>query len=179
MKYYKLDYDMNTPSVRQVSVPDNSDYGVAVKVFKDGKRVDAQLGEIMIGETSATSTTDGYSLFDLESGGCGIQESKVSIDKDDTIDITYDYLGEFTNALPNATNKNIQFNVSEIFDEPPTLDAGWISLVSLEYRTGPKDGDYGEWKTETPNETNGSVPRKQVAFYKTGYISNSLPLFAV
>ena len=32
MKYYKLEYDMNRPSVKGISVPTDSDYGVAVKV---------------------------------------------------------------------------------------------------------------------------------------------------
>lgn len=36
MKYITLEYDMNSPRDKAVSVPLDSDYGLAVKVYKNG-----------------------------------------------------------------------------------------------------------------------------------------------
>ena len=38
MKYYKLDYNANQPSNKQISVPTDSVYGVAVKIEKAFKK---------------------------------------------------------------------------------------------------------------------------------------------
>lgn len=36
MKYFTLDYNANAPTPKCIKVPVNSEYGVAVKVYKDG-----------------------------------------------------------------------------------------------------------------------------------------------
>ena len=43
MKYSTLEYDMNRPSIKVINVPLDSDYGVAVKVFKDGQLIETNL----------------------------------------------------------------------------------------------------------------------------------------
>lgn len=43
MKYKALTFDANKPIPQQITEPLNSDYGVAVKVYKDGQLVDADL----------------------------------------------------------------------------------------------------------------------------------------
>lgn len=64
-QYYTIDYDLNRPTNKIVSAPLNSDFGVAIKVWKDGQLLDADLS---VDGLSATSTRGGYQLFDLSTG---------------------------------------------------------------------------------------------------------------
>lgn len=65
MKYYTIDYNANQPSNKQISVPTDSDYGVAVKIEKDGSVLS---GDTKIGDLSATTTRGDYYIFVLSSG---------------------------------------------------------------------------------------------------------------
>lgn len=83
MKYYKLDYNANQPSNKQISVPTDSVYGVAVKIEKDGSVL---TGETKIGDLSATTTRGGYDIFDLSSGSTPSMTNKtVTITSDGVI----------------------------------------------------------------------------------------------
>lgn len=83
MKYYKLDYNANQPSNKQISVPTDSVYGVAVKIEKDGSVL---TGETNIGDLSATTTRGGYDIFDLSSGSTPSMTNKtVTITSDGVI----------------------------------------------------------------------------------------------
>lgn len=77
MKYYKLNYDANRPSVKQVSVPDNSDFGVAVKMYKNDMPTG---GLVTIGDLSGEAGPDGYSLFELSSGDTGMYSLDVEVE---------------------------------------------------------------------------------------------------
>lgn len=77
MKYYKLDYNANQPSNKQISVPTDSVYGVAVKIEKDGSVL---TGETKIGDLSATTTRGGYDLFDLSSGSTGMYSLDIEVE---------------------------------------------------------------------------------------------------
>lgn len=68
---------MNRPSVKQVSVPDNSDFGVAVKIYKDNTPTS---GLVTIGDLSGVEGPDGYSLVELSSGGTGIYSLDVEVE---------------------------------------------------------------------------------------------------
>ena len=48
MKYKTLRYDMNRPVAQRITEPLNSAYGVAVKVYKDGKKVDVNTDELSV-----------------------------------------------------------------------------------------------------------------------------------
>lgn len=65
MKYYKLEYNANQPSNKQISVPTDSVYGVAVKVYKDGQLVDADLS---VDGKNAKELVDGWKAVELSSG---------------------------------------------------------------------------------------------------------------
>lgn len=65
MKYSTLEYDMNRPSIKVINVPLDSDYGVAVKVFKDGQLIQPSLS---VGGEQATGTRADWQLFELSSG---------------------------------------------------------------------------------------------------------------
>lgn len=76
MRYYKLEYDMNRPSTKSLSVPTNSDYGVAVKVYRDGELVN---GDLSVGGLSATTKGD-WKLVELSCGGTGIYPLDVEVE---------------------------------------------------------------------------------------------------
>lgn len=62
MKYSTINYDSNRPIPNLVKAPLNSDIGVAIKVWKDGEQIEIPLS---VGGLSATSTRNGWQLFDL------------------------------------------------------------------------------------------------------------------
>ena len=65
MKYSTINYDSNRPIPNVVKAPLNSDIGVAIKVWKDGQLLDTDLS---VNGLSATSTRNGWKLFDLSTG---------------------------------------------------------------------------------------------------------------
>jgi hypothetical protein len=65
MKYATIEYDFNRPTNNVLTEPLDSDYGIAVRCWRDGNIVDS---EISVGGISATTTTDTWQLFDLSTG---------------------------------------------------------------------------------------------------------------
>lgn len=64
-QYYTIDYDLNRPTNKIVSAPLNSDFGVAVKMWRDGSALDS---DITVGGIASSGTRGGYQLFDLSTG---------------------------------------------------------------------------------------------------------------
>lgn len=64
-KYYTIDYDLNRPSNQIVTAPLNSNFGVGVKMWRNGSVLDS---DITVGENASTGTRGGYQLFDLSTG---------------------------------------------------------------------------------------------------------------
>lgn len=71
MKYYKTTFDLNVPTKDRVAVAANSDYGLAVELWKNGEKVQlaASDAKIVDGATtiSADSTDNGLAVFNLSS----------------------------------------------------------------------------------------------------------------
>ena len=65
MEYKTLRYDMNRPVAQRITEPLNSAYGVAVKVYRDGQPVSADLS---VGGTACTEGPGGWKLAELSSG---------------------------------------------------------------------------------------------------------------
>lgn len=85
MKYATIEYDFNRPSNKVLKEPLDSDYGIAVRVWKDGELVD---GDLSVGGNSATTTTDTWQLFDLSTGSTPCTKNyTVGIDKSDTFSV--------------------------------------------------------------------------------------------
>ena len=64
-QYYTIDYDLNRPSNRIVTAPLNSDFGVGVRMWRNGSALDS---DITVGGNASTGTRGGYQLFDLSTG---------------------------------------------------------------------------------------------------------------
>lgn len=69
MKYQILEYNANGPTPQQITVPLNSAYGVAVKVYKDGEEVDVKPGELSVGGQAAFGQVNGFNTVELSSNG--------------------------------------------------------------------------------------------------------------
>ena len=80
MEYKTITFDANRPSPRQITEPLNSVYGVAVKVYKDGQPVSADLS---VGGIAADDGPDGMKLVELSSGGAqGMKRLAVAAEGD-------------------------------------------------------------------------------------------------
>lgn len=64
-KYYTIDYDLNRPTNKIVPAPLNSDFGVGVRMWRDGSALDS---DITVGGIASSGTRGGYQLFDLSTG---------------------------------------------------------------------------------------------------------------
>lgn len=86
MKYKTITFDANRPVAKQITEPLDSDYGIAVKVYKDGQPISADLS---IGETICTEGPDGWKFAELSTGSTPCQKQlEVLVSKDaDTTEI--------------------------------------------------------------------------------------------
>ena len=64
-QYYTINYDLNRPTNQIVSAPLNSDFGVGVKMWRNGSELDS---DITVGGIASSGTRGGYQLFDLSTG---------------------------------------------------------------------------------------------------------------
>ena len=65
MQYKTVTFDANFPTPQQITEPLDSDYGIAVKVYKDNEPVDAS--KVKIGDNTGTEGSDGWKFFELSS----------------------------------------------------------------------------------------------------------------
>lgn len=97
MKYSTINYNLNTPMPKVVKAPLNSDIGVAIKVWKDGQLLDTDLS---VDGLSATSTRNGWQLFELSSGSTPcFTKHEVAYEKENT------YLSAVTLDPPAMTSR--------------------------------------------------------------------------
>lgn len=66
MKYQTIVFDINKPTLKQVKVPLESDYGVAVKVKKNGQYVED--ATVTLDGEQPSGAYNGWSLFQLSAG---------------------------------------------------------------------------------------------------------------
>ena len=64
-KYYTIDYDLNRPTNKIVSAPLNSNFGVGVRMWRNGSALNS---DIKVGGIASSGTRGGYKLFDLSTG---------------------------------------------------------------------------------------------------------------
>jgi len=122
MKYYEAEYDMNAPVRRRVEVPANSDYGVAVGLRKNGKKVELDASDAVLrlgAETvSADSTDCGRAVFNLASpaeGGAAM--AYVDFNRPGQV---LHYYGQKTESTPGGRLKTIAYSayLSAMTDTP-------------------------------------------------------------
>ena len=80
MRLYTAEYDANRPTTKQITVPTNSSFGVAVAVDYNGEPVKIKQREITLGGLSATDVyNDNYAIFKLSSdSNAGVESYTVA-----------------------------------------------------------------------------------------------------
>ena len=69
MTYKTLEYDMNSPCLKQLVEPLDSAYGLAIRVVKDGQVVPLHSqGDIVVDGQDSVRLKDTWQLFELSSG---------------------------------------------------------------------------------------------------------------
>ena len=91
---------MNQPTVKQITVPLNSTFGVAVKVTKDGEAAEIAKDELSVGGLSAVSQIDGYNIYELSSGDAG-QMSRINVEVDKPATVQASTVQEQTITWPS------------------------------------------------------------------------------
>ena len=143
MKYYKLEYDMNRPSVKGISVPTDSDYGVAVKVYRNNQLM---TGDISVGGLSATEGSGNWQLVELESGSTATT-GKLDVDFHKPSTLEGDFTGEVSakNTRSQPQQKAFTLPLSNFLDKDLTITPRDINLELLQKRTAGVDEEYGDF----------------------------------
>ena len=100
MKYSIIEYDFNRPTNKVLKEPLDSDYGIAVRCWKNGSIVDSAL---LVDGLSATATEGTWQLFDLSTGSTPCTNNYViSIDKAETFSTNDGVNGSFNLQVNEA-----------------------------------------------------------------------------
>ena len=79
MKVYTNEFDLAKPSAKQITTPSYSDFGLAIKILKDGDVFEAEFTLENDGQTITPKDNkiDGYTIYTLNSGDVGSTVYKV------------------------------------------------------------------------------------------------------
>lgn len=149
MKYKTLTFDANRPVAKQITEPLDSDYGIAVKVYKDGEPISADLS---IGETICTEGPDGWKLAELSSGNAETMKTvDVDVTKDPTLYKEFNPVGEVVNTSPRVKSVMIVVPLSAFFDSDITIKPEDVKVLSYKTRNAANTDEYPDEWTETQN----------------------------
>lgn len=104
--YITVDYDIAQPSNKVVAVPLDSDYNLAVRVFKDGEQVELSGTELLVDEQQATEVANGYSLFELSTGSIPCTK-ELAVEVNKSSGEIYDFEDTITARQPLANREMI------------------------------------------------------------------------
>lgn len=144
MKYAMIEYDFNRPTNKVLKEPLDSDYGIAVRLWKDGELVE---GDLSVGGISATTTTDTWKLFDLSTGSTPCTKNyTVGIDKPDTFSVEVDAPQvQLKNSLPVAMNVNKEIPLSTWLPAGE-YNKNWFGLPQVAVVSGSTSGDWEDFE---------------------------------
>lgn len=117
MKIYTSKFDLAKPSAKQIAVPSYSDFGLAIKILKDGDDFEAEFTLENNGQaiTPEDNKIDGYTIYTLNSGVVGTVVYKVKcqgqsfdlacVSRDESVfdKISYVTKTEYAIAIGNIT----------------------------------------------------------------------------
>ncbi len=118
MKVYTSKFDLAKPSAKQITNPSYSDFGLAIKILKDGDDFEAEFTLENDGQTITPedNKTNGYTIYTLNSGDVGSTVYKVKcqgqsfdlicVSKDESMfdKISYVTKTEYAIAIGNITD---------------------------------------------------------------------------
>ena len=147
MNYKALTFDMNKPIPQQITEPLNSDYGVAVKVYKDGQLIDADLS---VDGVACEEGFDGWKLAELQSGNVETMKTvEVEVEAHSTAceDISTD--NTYTATQMSQTSYRARLTAVKNYLSagtlPEHLTVGTDNLDFIAKYRKIKDGQAGEW----------------------------------
>lgn len=110
MKYTSLTYDINKPILQQITVPIDSSYGVALKVFKNDELLDTSISV----DGVQTEDTNGWKTATLSSGSIPtIKQIDVIAQSGPTVDLNLDAEVSVSNPLPVAMLVNGHITIGD------------------------------------------------------------------
>ncbi len=184
MKYAMIEYDFNGPMNKVLKEPLDSDYGIAVRCWKNGSIVD---GALSVDGLSATATIDTWQLFDLSTGSTPCKKQlEVFMSKDtDTAEIVAsheeidtwggDYEVQATISLSSyagleLSRENLQTPIGKVTSEfpegQPTI-TDWNELITI-YADGVGGSNIIQWN-KTTGWSNVSVSLTENSVIRADY----------
>lgn len=131
MKYKTVTFDANRPIPQQITEPLNSDYGVAVKVYKDEQLVDADLS---VDGVACVEGFDGWKLCDLSTNSEeGMKKINVAVDKHPTVYAELNTTKTMTGTSPVPLPINTSFDVIVFAQELPELVGKTINFKDFSF----------------------------------------------
>lgn len=147
MKYFTLDYNANAPTPKCIKVPVNSEYGVAVKVYKDEQLVSADLS---VDGVACVEGFDGWQLAELSSGNVETMKSlDVEALKEPTVCKEINPVGEAVNTSTRVKTVAIVVPLSAFFDSDITIKPEDVSVLSFKTRDAADTAEYQDDWTDT------------------------------
>lgn len=129
MKYSTIVLDANKPTLNEITVPLNSQYGVALAVKKNGAIIYPTEGFITIDSEAGFDTLNDWTQFQFESGNVPrIYKKTVVAHKENTAKLEINGLTSTgTNTMPFPLSINVDFLLSDYYSgSSTTLEAEWV-----------------------------------------------------
>lgn len=130
MQYKTITFDANRPVAKQITEPLNSAYGVAVKVYKDGQKVNVKTNELSINGQTASGQQNGFNIFELSSGS---NAGMTNFDVD--VQTGINVVGEVSAIASNSTTRprqkpfSSESYLSDFISEPTLLKASDFNVL--------------------------------------------------
>ena len=142
MKYKTITFDANRPVAKQITEPLDSDYGIAVKVYKDGEPISADLS---VDGAACTYGPDGWHLAELSSGNVETMKIvDVDVAKDPTINKEINPIGEAVNTSSRTKTVYIIVPLSAFFDSDITIKPEDVKVMSYKVRFADDTAEYSD-----------------------------------
>ena len=146
--------------VQQITEPLNSEYGIAVKVKKDGEYADAT---ITVDGKTASDSTGGWKTVELSSGNTPTTKMvAVDVEAPATLDETLDVVAEAENSFTRPRSVAIEANLSGYLDHDITIKPEDVEVVSVRKRSAAIGEEFSDdWQDVT---TQFCFPGVQLTF---------------
>lgn len=160
MKVYTNKFDLAFPNVRQITTPSYSDFGLAIKILKNGEDFEAEFTLENNGQTIAPEDNkiDGYTIYILNSGDagstiytvkCGEQSfGIVCVSRDESVFETVSYVTktEYAIAIGNIDNGVLSRESvsSVVFVDNTALEGAFAGNANIRNVSFPNMTDIGD-----------------------------------
>lgn len=167
MKYYTINYDANYPMLNQINVPLNSEYGIGIRVKRNGQFIPLSEQEVLVGDQMGSSTIGDYVVVNMASGNSnGIIRKDVVIEKQPSV------VGELSAQRTQLNDSDTDLTYSP--EVPATNIEGLEFPVSIKASdvdytiTATLSAESGITEVEVPSSQAGILLSGTSVYYKNG-----------